>query len=285
MKQPIKKSPFIALAVVLLLNVTVVLKTVYSQEDRFLEVYPRHGVAALGDGRQFNAYLVDGSSRQSVTDESLWSSGDPAIATVDQNGMVFCQTAGITCITASTTTGGTDSIYNTAEMICTSNPLPTEATMSILPRGGELDAHGILNLRAFLISRDGWAFDETERATWTTTDESVVHIYHPGEIYGYHPGTTDITAEYFCDYNGITYRDTASISVNDNPPDPTRTCTCDEAIFTSWSWNGSMGWNDCGEATACHSITGDNIVTNGVEISSPGGECSMTPACPPFGYD
>jgi len=78
-----------------------------------------------------------------------------------------------------------------------------------------------------------------------------------------------------------------STPTNTPPPPPTAitkppdcTCNTEGAKFEVVSYDKSPGWSDCGEATACHSIIGDQTIPSGTIITSPGNACSMVVICP-----
>ncbi|TRO56048.1 hypothetical protein E2P64_06330 [Candidatus Bathyarchaeota archaeon] len=61
------------------------------------------------------------------------------------------------------------------------------------------------------------------------------------------------------------------------PPPP---CGCETpgVQFEVVYYDGSPGWSDCGQSSACHSIIGDNKVASGSIIG--GGSCQMLVICP-----
>ena len=60
---------------------------------------------------------------------------------------------------------------------------------------------------------------------------------------------------------------------------PPCTCYTSGVTFQIVFYDGSPGWSDCGEATACHSIIGDQTVASGTVITA-GSYCSMKVICP-----
>jgi len=58
------------------------------------------------------------------------------------------------------------------------------------------------------------------------------------------------------------------------------TCTTQGVTFEVISYDNSAGWSDCGQASACHSIIGDQAVASGTIITSAGNACSMKVTCP-----
>jgi|GEM_PF-2993119 len=63
------------------------------------------------------------------------------------------------------------------------------------------------------------------------------------------------------------------------PPPPPCGCYTAGVKFDVVKYDGNPGWSDCGQATACHSIIGDQLVTSGTIIGT-GGSCEMKVICP-----
>ena len=64
------------------------------------------------------------------------------------------------------------------------------------------------------------------------------------------------------------------------PPPPSCVWNTPGVEFELVSYDNSSGWSDCGEASAAHSILGDQSVPSGSTITSPGNACSMKVICP-----
>jgi len=244
-------------------------------------VFPPTGAAQIGSDIQFRAFASDTGmeGRTDVSAQAVWSSQSETIATVAAGGLTTCHQEGWTTLDIAYTDGTGTSLTDNATVVCMNEALPADAELRILPALPEVEVGGAVQLRAFLVGKRGWAMDETGASTWSVSDETIGTACptNLGTINGVSGGSLKVTAAHFCPRTGLTFSDSVWVEVKNL--DPSRSCTCDEAFFVSYTWYGNPGWSDCGQASACHSITGDNIVYNGVPISEPN-QCDMTPRCP-----
>jgi len=68
---------------------------------------------------------------------------------------------------------------------------------------------------------------------------------------------------------------------NCNPPPPPSCAWNTPGVkFELVSYNNAPGWSDCGQASAFHSIVGDQQIASGSTVTSSGNECSMKIICP-----
>ena len=74
---------------------------------------------------------------------------------------------------------------------------------------------------------------------------------------------------------------TPSASPTPSETSPPCGCGCPGTTFEIVEYDGSSGWSDCGEASACHSIIGDELVPSGTTIGKSGDPCVMKVICSP----
>jgi len=105
-------------------------------------------------------------------------------------------------------------------------------------------------------------------------------------------GSTD-TFEYSYEEEGLNWDagiipvELAPTATPTNTPEPTPTstpppfcgCYTSGVKFDVVKYDGNPGWGDCGQASACHSIIGDQLVPSGTTIGT-GGSCEMLVTCP-----
>ncbi len=64
------------------------------------------------------------------------------------------------------------------------------------------------------------------------------------------------------------------------PPPPSCSWNTPGVTFELVSYNNAPGWSDCGQASAFHSMVGDQAIASGSTVTSSGNECSMKIICP-----
>lgn len=146
---------------------------------------------ALGTTLQLEAVAVySDTSNQTVTEQTLWQSSNPAIAAVSPTGEVSSQTEGSTTITA---------IYNNVSTTLTINV--TNAILSnieITPLTQSLPAGATQAFTATGIYTDNSFQNITELVTWTSSNATVATISNTpnnkGQLTSLMSGPTDITA-------------------------------------------------------------------------------------------
>lgn len=149
-------------------------------------VTPSPASVRVGGTAALTAQALDaaGAALSGVT--FTWTSSDPAVATVDANGVVTGRAAGTATITA---TGAGAS--GTTTLTVTVLPL------TISPSGGTLTVGSTLILTAQ---------NAVGAVTWTSSDPSIVAVNSSGVVSAVFPGTATITAS--------NAGQTASVTVN-----------------------------------------------------------------------
>ncbi len=137
----------------------------------------------VGETLLLNAtVLPDNTSNPAVT----WSSGNDAIATVDETGKVTAIAAGTATITATTTDGSN----LTASCEVTVKPAVILVNSIVLDKTtAEVVEGGMVKLTATVLPED--ATDKS--VTWTTSDATIATVNEDGLVTAVAPGTVTIT--------------------------------------------------------------------------------------------
>ncbi len=137
----------------------------------------------VGETLQLTATVVpDNTSNPAVT----WSSGNDAIATVDETGKVTAIAAGTATITATTTDGSN----LTASCEVTVKPAVILVNSIVLDKTtAEVVEGGMVKLTATVLPED--ATDKS--VTWTTSDATIATVNEDGLVTAVAPGTVTIT--------------------------------------------------------------------------------------------
>ena len=137
----------------------------------------------VGETLQLTATVVpDNTSNPAVT----WSSGNDAIAIVDETGKVTAIAAGTATITATTTDGSN----LTASCEVTVKPAVILVNSIVLDKTtAEVVEGGMVKLTATVLPED--ATDKS--VTWTTSDAAIATVNEDGLVTAVAPGTVTIT--------------------------------------------------------------------------------------------
>lgn len=133
------------------------------------------------------ATFEDGSS-QDVTDDAAWTTSDPNVGTVLEDG--FFVTAGEGTVTISATFAG---LTATSEV---SVSAATLLALTLLPDSLTLIAGRTGELHAWASYSDGTTVEVTNYATWVS-DASVASVNAGGVVRGNSKGNATVTASYF----------------------------------------------------------------------------------------
>ena len=116
-------------------------------------------------------------------DDIVWTSSNEEIATVDENGKVTGIKEGTTIITA--TSGEKQALCNITVEQDISNKKINLTPQNINMLVGNVEQ---------IVARDENGKDITEEVNWTIADNSIIDFIEDGNIKGYKPGTTTLTA-------------------------------------------------------------------------------------------
>jgi hypothetical protein len=157
----------------------------------FIEVTPFDPAVPLGVDQQFTAtgHFSDGST-DDLTAQVAWSSGTPAVATIDANGLAESLTTGTTIISATL-----DGEVGTSQLTVTAATLQS---IDISPGGASIALGVDQQFTATGNYSDGTSPDITTSVTWASTNDSVAQISNDDPTRGLATslaaGTTTITA-------------------------------------------------------------------------------------------
>jgi uncharacterized protein YjdB len=134
----------------------------------------------VGETAMLNAVV----SPQNATERSYtWSSGDSAIASVDQSGKVTAQTVGETTITAKTTDGG-----KTASCAVTVKPVPA-ARIALLESAATIPVGNTQRLTAVVSPANA----TNQNCVWSSSNSAVASVDQNGKVTAHQVGTATIT--------------------------------------------------------------------------------------------
>jgi trimeric autotransporter adhesin len=157
-----------------------------------VSITPANAVAVQGTTQQFTATetLSDNSMTLDMTSLVTWASSNPAIATIDANGLVTAVTAGgPVTITATDTT---NNIKNTAQFSVAAAALNSIVITSSVPSISIASGQ----TSQFAAAWNGGTPDITKIVTWISSDPTIATIDANGLAKGVILGSVTITATY-----------------------------------------------------------------------------------------
>ena len=129
--------------------------------------------------------LIPTISPDNATDKTLtWTSSDPGIATVDDNGKVTAKAQGSVTITVITNDG--TNLTDTCEV----RVLKPVSSITLDKTNVTLNANENIKLSATVKPDDA----DDKSIKWTSSDTSIAYVYQTGEVHAYKAGTVTITA-------------------------------------------------------------------------------------------
>jgi uncharacterized protein YjdB len=159
-----------------------------------IAVEPSRVPMLVGDGARVTATATysDGSTRD-VTTTVTWSSGDPAVATVDADGLVTATGAGETTVAARLEDSFDGSVVRVAEPVPPIVRLALSAPTTELCKASGTSAQ--VTLRGY--RQDGEVVDDLADVTWTSDNPQLIDVSPTGLVTLTHAdvGRALITAE------------------------------------------------------------------------------------------
>ncbi|MGO0059513.1 Ig-like domain-containing protein [Brevibacillus fluminis] len=154
-----------------------------------LEVQPTELEIGTGEVKQLQlTATLSNKEKENVTEQATWSSSDPEVATIDQNGKLRAVAPGTAVITA-TYGGQTAELSVTiSESIQVRRLLASKKKLTVA--AGKDQA---VRLTAYYV--DGSKQTVTEQAEWSSDDEIIATVEN-GKIHGNVKGTVTIEATY-----------------------------------------------------------------------------------------
>ena len=164
--------------------------TVTSARPVAINVSPANTFVPPGASISYQATgLFSDNSSQNITDKVVWSTSNPAVATITYTGQATAQGQGNANITAKlgSTTG-------TTSLLVTSSTL---TALKITPANSKVAQKTAAQFKALGIFADGSTQDLTYSANWGTSNQAVASIgVHSGILTALVPGTTTVTANF-----------------------------------------------------------------------------------------
>jgi probable HAF family extracellular repeat protein len=154
-----------------------------------VSVSPASADVEIGSSVQLSAVPTDGAGA-ALSDRAVsWSSGQPTVATVNQQGLVSGVSAGEATITAASE-GKSGSATITVRPAPPPPPPPPPASVH-LPDTATTIIEGLLNLRA---TNDAGGFIPPRDLQWTSRDPAIARVDEAGLVTGVAPGRVGIIA-------------------------------------------------------------------------------------------
>lgn len=163
----------------------------------------------VGETVSLKATLMDGNGAP-VSQSVTWSTTDPAVAAVTQNGLVKGLARGFARIVARH-----DELVDTAKIWVSPDPL---FTVSISPATASVEVDGTVHVDA-VVNDDQNAVVESGMATWSSLDASIAVVNEAGPAHGTDVrGVAEGTARIVATYSGAA--DTAVVTVTKGSTGP-----------------------------------------------------------------
>ncbi|HEX7136617.1 MAG TPA: Ig-like domain-containing protein, partial [Vicinamibacterales bacterium] len=153
-----------------------------------ITVAPAIATIALGGRQAFTATgnYSDGSTKN-LSSSVIWSTSDPALASIDATGMTTALSAGTVIVRASA-----GSITGSATLTVTTSIVAFEISgpATTFTAGDSVPFNALARLS------DGSSIDVSKQASWSIADANVANVDTNGMVTGSAAGTTSLTATY-----------------------------------------------------------------------------------------
>ena len=155
-----------------------------------LKVVPDSSTIKVGQNQQFSAMgIYADSSTADLTSDVTWQSLNPAVATINSQGLATAAATGTTTITASLD----DNLHDEAALEVIEATVTLD-TITVYPDNADIIPGAILQFTATATYSDGGTADITALVTWTSSNEDVATIGASGLATGIADGETTISA-------------------------------------------------------------------------------------------
>ncbi len=188
-----------------------------------LEVTPRSAELLTGDSLQYRATATfSDDSVLDVTNQSLWLTGDPSIATIASGGnagLATAASAGAVNVWAEFTLDGTTfpcEGNSACEATLTVADPVTAVRLDVSPTSTSIILGSTAQFTAELVLSDGNVLDVSGEVAWSSSDPDIATVQEPGGLFiGLAEGTTTVSAT--GEFGGTTLSDTATLTVEPVP--------------------------------------------------------------------
>jgi len=251
-----------------------VLVTVTEAVLESITVQPGSVTLNAGESSQLTVtvHLSDGTTRD-VTAQAAYSSANPGVAAVTNNGQITGVSAGTANVTA------TFSGKSATVSVTVTAPPPEQTTITVQPGSLTLYKGSSQRLEVLENYSDGNSLDVTSYATFSSSDPSVARVDLLGLVTGVNEGNATIT---------VTCKgQTLTVPVTVSPPTvtgPSRPGTGNPPVVNPPGTRPGTGNPGTVNPPASRPGTGTGTVTPPAE-RPPGGEITVPPATRPPGGD
>jgi len=167
-----------------------------------IEITPSTATIGIGQTQQFTATAIySDSSTEDITSDSLWSSSNDSVASIDTNALAAALTEGITTITAEF-----EGMTDTATLTVT---LPVLISIEITPSPASVGVDQTQQFTATGTYSDSSTQDITSTCSWASSNPSIATIDSNGLATGVAKGSVTITAS----QDGVTGSTTLSVNL------------------------------------------------------------------------
>ncbi len=147
-------------------------------------------------------YYSDGS-KSNITTQAIWSSSNPTVATIEQNGTLSAWSVGTSRIKVE---------YEGFEVVQEFSVYKSPKAIVMVVPSQSMDANTTLELRCDLYYSDGSKSNITTQAIWSSSNPTVATIEQNGTLSAWSVGTSEIEVEY------EEYRSSTTITVTGTTP-------------------------------------------------------------------
>ncbi len=177
-----------------------------------IEITPQEASVEVGSSLQFKAVgTYDDSSSRDITAQADWSSSDPAVATINADGLASAVSAGAAAIRAEM-----DGVTSSANLKVTVQEVePAVLTeIGITPQEASVEVGETLQFEAVGTYEDSSTRDITAQVEWSSSDAAVVTIDADGLASAVSAGAAAIRAE----MDGVTGSANLKVTVQEVEP-------------------------------------------------------------------
>lgn len=167
----------------------------FHHEERLsgILVTPQNPTIPVGTTLQFSAIgHFNDETNQDISSQVAWSSSDPAVATIDGNGLAKAISTGTTTIQATSSIPPTFSSGSAGTTTLTVSSASL-SSLSVSPTNPNLPAGVTQQFTATATYSDGTSYDLTSQVAWSSSDPSVATINSSGLATTIAPGTTTLS--------------------------------------------------------------------------------------------
>lgn len=153
-----------------------------------VSVNPAAATVTKGASTTLSAQVEDQSGKNMSGQVVSWSSANPAVATVNQSGVVTGVTDGSTTVLASS-----DGVSVSVPITVGTASTPSATAITVSPAAASLTTGGFQTLKATVVDQSGVAMSG-QTVTWSSSNAAVAAVSSAGVVTGEGPGAATITA-------------------------------------------------------------------------------------------